>query len=132
MGEAERERARRAVEAFNEADVEMLVEMTHPECVLRGLRYEVDGTEYRGRDAIRRFWADAAEIWEEMRMEDAEILDRDNRTLVTCRLVLRGRGSGAVVEHELAWLVEARDDLMYRGLTTFDIQGARRKFEDGG
>lgn len=131
MGTFEREFARRGVEAFNAGDVETLGQMSHPECVLRGLRYEVDGTEYVGPSAIREFWADSADVWEEMSMAGAEIEETDGRVLVTCRLLLRGRGSGAVVEHELAWLVELRDGLMYRGRTTLDVESARGEFESG-
>ena len=117
------------MEAFNAADVGTLVEMTHPEGRLRGLRYEVDGTEYHGPSGVREFWADVGEIWEELTMADPEIHDADGRVLVTCTLVARGRGSGAVVEHELAWLVELRDGRMYRGRTTLDVEAARREFE---
>jgi ketosteroid isomerase-like protein len=128
MGEAERDFARRSVDAFNAGDVDALVELTHPDCVLRGLRYEVDGTQYEGLSGVREFWADTADVWEEMRMSDPEIEDADGRFLVTCALVLRGRGSGAVIEHDLAWLVELRDGLLYRGRTTLDVAGARREF----
>jgi hypothetical protein len=130
MGERERELAKGGVEAFNAGNVETLVSMTHPECELRGMRYEVDGTRYRGPQGIRDFWRDATELWDEMQMLDPEILDGDERALVVCRFVLRGRGSGAEVEHELAWIIEMRDGLMSFGHTTLDVERARRWFEE--
>ena len=131
MGERERELGRRGVEAFNAGDVETLVAMTHADCELRGMRYEVDGTSYHGPEGIRHFWRDATELWDEMKMLDAEILDGDERALIVSRFVLRGRGSGAEVEHKLAWIVEMRDGLMVFGHTTLDVERARRWFEEG-
>jgi ketosteroid isomerase-like protein len=131
MGEQERELGRRGVEAFNAGDVDTLATMTHPDCELRGMRYEVDGTSYHGPKGVREFWEDATELWDDMRMEDTTILDREGRVLVLCRLILRGRGSGAVVEHDLAIRSDLRDGLGILVETTLDVERARREFEEG-
>ena len=34
---------------------------------------EFEGIRYEGLSGIREFWADSADVWEEMRMSDAEI-----------------------------------------------------------
>jgi ketosteroid isomerase-like protein len=131
VGERERRFARDAIEAVNRHDAESLKELTDPEAEFTGLRSALEGTSYKGHEGVDEFWADTEEVWEELRFEDPEILDRDDRVLVLCTLVLRGRGSGALVEHETAWLVELRDGLMWRGRTTLDVQAAKREFEEG-
>jgi hypothetical protein len=97
---------------------------------MRGLRYEVDGTAYHGRDGVHEFWAAATELWDELRMEDAEFFDRDGHLLVICRLILRGRGSGAVVEHELAIRADLREGLAVLIHATLDVDRARREFAE--
>jgi hypothetical protein len=130
MGELEREMARAFVEAFNDGDSERIAEMTHPDGELRGLRYEVDGTSYRGREGVNQFWADATELWDELRIGDPEFFDRDGRTLIICRLILRGRGSGAVVEHAMAMRADLRDGLAILMHTSLDVERARREFDE--
>jgi hypothetical protein len=131
VGEQERELGRIFVEAFNTGEFERVAQLTHPEAEMRGLRYEVDGTSYHGQEGISEFWEDATELWDDMRMEDATILDREGRVLVLCRLILRGRGSGAVVEHDLAIRSDLRDGLGILVETTLDVERARREFEEG-
>ncbi len=129
MGEREVEMGRRAVEAFNNQDVEGLKAITHPDAEIFSLRSALEGTSYKGKAGVDEFWADALETWEELRVEDVELFDRDGRALVVCRLILRGRGSGAEVDHPFAWIVELRDGLMWRLQSTLDVEAARREFE---
>ena len=131
MGEREARLARDGVDAFNRRDVERLKQLTHPEGELFGIRSALEGTSYKGREGIERFWADALETWEELRMEDPQVFHRDERALVICRFVARGRGSGAEIEQPMAWLIEVRDGMMLRGRTTLDVEAARREFDEG-
>jgi ketosteroid isomerase-like protein len=131
VGERERRFARDAIDAINRHDAERIKELTDPDAEFTGLRSALEGTSYRGHKGVDQFWADTDEVWEELRFEDPEILDRDDRVLVLCTLVLRGRGSGALVEHDMAWLVKSREGRMLRGRTTLDIDEARREFEEG-
>jgi ketosteroid isomerase-like protein len=129
VGEREVSMARHAIDAFNRQDREGMKEITHPDAEIFGLRSALEGTSYKGREGVDRFWDEALEIWEELRMEDAQIFDRDDRILVTSRLILRGRESGAEVDQPFAWLVEVRDGLTYRLRSMLDVDAACREFE---
>ena len=131
MGERERDLTLAAVDAFNRQDRDRMKELTHPDGEVQGLRSALEGTSYKGREGVDRFWAEALEIWEELRLENPEIVDGDGRALMRGRLIARGRGSGAVVDQEIAWLVEVRDGLVWRIWTRLDPAEARREFEQG-
>jgi hypothetical protein len=96
-----------------------------------GLRSALEGTFYEGRGGIERFWAEALEIWEELRIEDPEVIDGDERALMLGRLIAQGRGSGAVIDQEIAWEIEVRDGMASRIQTRLDPDEARREFERG-
>jgi hypothetical protein len=129
MGEHERGLTREAVDAFNRRDIERLKELSHPECRVVGLRSALEGTFYTGHAGIEQFWAEALEIWDELRIEEQEIIDGDERALMLGRLIARGRGSGAVVDQEIAWVVELRDGMATLIQARLDVAEARREFE---
>jgi ketosteroid isomerase-like protein len=131
MGERERALVGEAVDAFNRRDIERLKELTHPEGRMAGLRSALEGTFYTGHEGIEQFWAEALEIWDELRIEETEIIDGDDRALMLGRLIARGRGSGALIDQEIAWEVDVRDGLASRIQTRLDPDAARRDFEVG-
>lgn len=91
------------MEAFNSGDVSRMKALTtdHPD--IAGLRAALEETSYAGPDAIRRFWADATEIWSDLRVDIEEIDARDNIAIVRGMWHGRGRQSGVDVERELGF-----------------------------
>jgi ketosteroid isomerase-like protein len=69
-----------------------------------GIRAALEQTSYAGPGAVRRFWADATEVWSERRLDVEEIDERGDDTVVV-RAVWhgRGRGSGVDVEREIGF-----------------------------
>lgn len=89
---------RRAVEAFNAHDVEAAVSVGHPEIEFHSLMTTPGGTEYRGRDGVRRWFQDLEEAWgKDFRIDVEAYFDVGEHSLAF--YVLRGRGkqSGAQV-----------------------------------
>lgn len=123
---------RTMISAYNDHDVELTKSLLAPEAEIYGLRSAVEGTSYRGADAVERFWADLDEVWGRVRVSDPELLERGNEALVVSTLVLEGRGSGAVTERRVAVHVELDNHgLITRFLTLIDVDAARRDFEAG-
>ncbi len=123
---------RTLISAYNHHDVELTSSLFAPDAEIYGLRSVVEGTAYRGEDAVERFWADLDEVWGRVRVEDPELLERGNEALVVSTLVLEGRGSGAVTERHVAVHVELDEHgLVTRFLTLMDVDAARRDFEAG-
>ena len=80
----------------------------------------LDGSGYRGREGLERFWSDTSENWEEFRMIADEFRDLGDRVLVLGRLKGRGKGSGAPVEQPFANILEFRGVRVCRARVYFD------------
>jgi ketosteroid isomerase-like protein len=101
---------RRGLEAYNAGDVEAIVATVDAEVELIPMRSLLDGRPYYGHDGIRKFLADMAEEWDEIRIEADEIRDLgDDRVLVLGRFHGKGKASGMEVEAPAAWLSVMRD-----------------------
>ena len=115
----------RAVEAFNHHDPDAFAELCAPEVEIVPLRAAMEGTVYRGPDAVARFFAEADETWEDLRLEEGEVRDVGERALAFATLHGRGRASGAVVEmKDIGWVFEFRDGLIAAVRTYFSREAA--------
>ena len=103
----------RAERAFNEADVDALVSLLHPD-----IEWETGllGTPtYRGHDGIRRMLRDVQAAWSDIQMEIVgDPVERDDAVLVEARLVAHGRSTGAPVEATQFWADHFLGDLCVR------------------
>jgi ketosteroid isomerase-like protein len=96
-------------EAFNAGDVERMEELCTDDTEIVGLRAAVEGTRYVGPDAVRRFWADATDIWSELHFDIDETRVRGDTLVGVGRFRARGRQSGVVVDERIGARVHIRD-----------------------
>jgi ketosteroid isomerase-like protein len=92
--------------AFNRREFDEAMGMFSPELEWDTTRLLPDGRVYSGREAVRAYWADVVERWDELRIEAERWLEGDDRVLMLGRLVGRGAGGGVPVEgpwHQLWW-----------------------------
>jgi ketosteroid isomerase-like protein len=89
---------RRFVDAFNERDLDPVFPDLAADIVLDEWREAPGARSYRGPDAVRAGIESWFEAWEWMRVAIAEIVDVDERVLVTLNQLAKGRGSGVEVE----------------------------------
>jgi ketosteroid isomerase-like protein len=108
MSQEDVEVVRQAVEAFNRHDAEAMQAFCMPEVEIVPLRAAVDGTVYRGPDAVARFAADTDESWENARLDIEEVREVGESLLVSARLRGRGRTSGADVDAALALVIRVQ------------------------
>jgi ketosteroid isomerase-like protein len=103
MSQENVEVVRRGLEALNRDDSEELVALSDDDLeIAPATEIGVEGRAhgYRGKDAWANYFAHAHEIWDEWRIEDAEFFQADDDWVVAVfRVVARGAGSGAEVEH---------------------------------
>ena len=70
--------------------------------------------EYHGREGLRRFVDQYLETWESFRLEPLEYIPIADKVVVAMKATGRGRGSGVVVNQELAHVWTFEDGLPIR------------------
>src|SRR5437899_1410000 len=94
-----------AVEAFNRHDAEAMQALCTSDVEVVPLRAAMEGTAYRGPNALARFIADSDESWENARLDIEEVREVGESLLAKGRLRGRGRTSGADVDAALAVVI---------------------------
>ena len=107
MSQANVEKTRQFIEAYNRRDFDAALESFDPEVdwVLPALQ---ESDSCKGPEEIRRFWEGLDETFEELRLDTQESVDAGDRVAVRLRYYGRGKKSGAELDTE-----------MYHQVTTF-------------
>jgi ketosteroid isomerase-like protein len=69
---------------------------------------------YRGVGAVREWFADAGEIWDDYRLETEDVIDLDEQVLVVGHVLGRGAGSGVPINQPLAMLITFEGEKVVR------------------
>jgi ketosteroid isomerase-like protein len=110
MSQENVEVVRRATDAYNRRDLDGIVKNYAPDAVLdwsnsRG----VDAGVYRGHSEIRAFARRFFAMWDEVRIEIADLVELEEDLLLTENVTyFRGR-DGIEVQARSAWLIRFRD-----------------------
>jgi ketosteroid isomerase-like protein len=112
MSEENVETMRAVIEAFNRRDVDALKALLVTDAEIVPIRAAMEGTVYRGPDAVEQWFAAIDESWEELRVEIEEARDAGDRVLGLGRIHGRGRESGAPIDVEAASVAYFRDGLI--------------------
>ena len=110
---------RRVIDAHNRSGDEVVAmydEVFHPELewhpMTVGVMGAPEGTTYRGRDGMKRFYAERAEVFETGAIEVLSIeAAGENAILVRARSTAKGRTSGVEVDEDMSlvyWFREGR------------------------
>jgi ketosteroid isomerase-like protein len=102
------------VEAFNRRDFESVVETLHPEVELREWPAAPGARTYHGPDGARRAVDSWFEVWEWMQLEIKDIVDLDERVLITLHQRAKGKGSTIEVEIDTFNVYTVRDGKVIR------------------
>ena len=132
MPEERVELARRLIELFNAGEREELKRITAEDAEIVPLRAALEGTVYRGPDALDQFWAAIDGSWETVRMDPDEIMQRGERVLVVGRLQGRARQSGMDVDSPMAWVMTFENGKVASVRTYVSVAAAREAAELGG
>ena len=112
MSEKNIEIARRMLDAFNAHDVEALVELTSPDCLIVAQRSGIEG-EFRGHDGVRRWAEGYFEIAPDARVVTKRVLAADgDRVVVLGRQMGTASMGGAPIDAPLAGVAELEAGLV--------------------
>jgi ketosteroid isomerase-like protein len=111
MSEETLELFRRAVEAFNQRDLDRMEELTTRDFEFSPyLATLIEATTYRGLEGLHRYFEDADAAWERIvvRLDDVREI-RSGVIYSSGELHGKGRASGMEVRVPLAWISEIRE-----------------------
>jgi hypothetical protein len=115
---------RAAIEAWNRADFDAWVGAWDERAEFLTLRARSEGRAYRGHDGLRRFAAEIAAEWEQVRFEVDEIRGSGEQVVVLGRLRARPRAGGVERDVPLALVGVVRDKkLVYSRCATMRSEG---------
>lgn len=125
------ELARRNMAAWSRGDFDTALASMHPEIEwtvtfrLPDLPYDKD--VYRGHEELRMLWKAFAEVWDTLTTEIEEVLYDEGDFLITRnRFVGRGSGSGIEVDRTIFYLLEIRDEKLWR-VTPYESETEARQ-----
>jgi len=107
----------RAIDAFNRQDVAALAGLCADDFEFVSMLSAVDAGDstYRGPDAWREYFARMHETWAEWRIDDSQVSDAGDGSLVAVvRVAGRGRHSGVVVDRTLGMTYHLREGKIWR------------------
>ena len=109
MPHADVETLRIGYEAVSRGDWDAVTRDAHPELELQTADRVVNPGIYRGRDAVRQFFEDLFEPFEEVVVEPEEFFERGDQIAVFVVTRLRPAGSSAVIENRVGHLWTMRE-----------------------
>jgi len=109
MSQADIETLRAVYEAVSRGDWDAALRDARPDFELRTPDQNPIAGTYRGRDAIRGFFAELWAAFEEVAVQPGQFLELDDRILVSLVMELRPSDSGAKVQMQITHLWTMRD-----------------------
>ena len=113
MSQENVDRLLESAEAFNRNDVNGLLQLMDPEVQFEPQLSELEG-DYSGHDGMRRFFADAAEIYSSFLVEYPDVRDLGDQVLALGIAHTRAKGSGLEQDVPLAIVATFRDGRITR------------------
>jgi uncharacterized protein len=101
--------ARGGYEAFARGDLDAALELMHPDIEAHDPPEVPDAAIHRGREAVRRDWAQTTEFIEDFSVEVEKYFDAGEELVVYLHYRGRGRGSGVEVEAQMAHIWTFRE-----------------------
>ena len=111
------ELVRKATDAFNRRDFDMLEELADDDLEFVSVLTAVDGSAatYRGAQTWARYFEAMDETWTDWRAEDLQLFDGgDDRVAATFRIVGTGRHSKVSVDRRVGLAYRVREGRLWR------------------
>jgi ketosteroid isomerase-like protein len=106
---------KKALVAYNQRDIEAMLEIWHPEAVWYPFTAQVEGDDaYHGHEGLRQWWTNVDATFEEIEASVEDIRDLGDAVLALGKLRARFR-SGVPLDTEIGWLTRYRDGLAFWG-----------------
>ena len=108
MSQENVEIAGRMLRRIQERDEEAFVECFDPNCEFLLPRNLLEGGSYKGREGVRRAFADIYAAWEEVHFEIKDVRPIGSRVVVVSRTTNIGREGGPPITYPTAYFYEIR------------------------
>jgi ketosteroid isomerase-like protein len=116
MSEENLEIVRRAFAAYDQGGIDAAVEFWHPDINWRAMEGALDDIGvFQGHDAMRRYYGQWEETFDDNRFEIEELIDAGDQVVAVLRGIGRMKGSDAEVEMRYATVLAFRDGKICRG-----------------
>jgi ketosteroid isomerase-like protein len=108
---------RRSWDALNRGGLDAIAEFWHPDIEWRAAEGEVDDVGvFNGREAMRRYYGDWLDTFDEWQAEVEEVVfEDDERVVAVIHTSARGRASGVRAEGHYAIVYTVREGQIVRG-----------------
>jgi uncharacterized protein len=107
--------ARQTFEAICARDLDVLLSLYAVDIEFEPLTgLEVESSGYHGHEGVRRYFVEAAQVWEEMLPHADDVRCLGEQVLILGGCAVRGRGSGALADNPMAWVLTVRDGKVTR------------------
>jgi len=104
------EQARAAYAAWSARDLDAFVSVFSEDVEVKPfLGRGLGASTYQGHSGLRRWYEEATEDWDELRVEPHEFREAGDRLAVFLKAIGKGRGSHVEVEAEIVHVAEFRD-----------------------
>jgi ketosteroid isomerase-like protein len=113
MSQENVEIAKRSVDAFNRRDIDALLDLVTPDCVMSSQLLDASA-DFQGREGVERFYTMLSESWEEFRSVIEDYRDLGDHVLMLGRNTGRGKGSGVTVDAPTGAIYNFRDGKVSR------------------
>ncbi len=112
MSQENVEIVKRWIRAFNQRDMDALLDMTTPDFEFTPyLANLIETTTYQGHGGLRKYFTNADSAWNGIQIRPKDLRAApDDRVFVAGELQARGRASGAEVRVAVAWAGGVRDN----------------------
>jgi ketosteroid isomerase-like protein len=107
--------ARETFDAIRRRDIDRLVDLYDPDIEfqpLTGMEVELGG--YHGQAGVRRYFEEITHVWDEMLPHADDVRAIGDQVVILGGCAVRGRGSGAVTDSPMAWVLTLRDGKVVR------------------
>ena len=108
MSQADVEVVRAAFDAYLRGDEPAMLELVAPDVVVTQFPDQIDVHDYHGHEGLRQVMADWIGTWADWSIELLDAREADGLVLATAAQRGRGKGSGAPMQNEVAFLFTLR------------------------
>jgi ketosteroid isomerase-like protein len=112
MAQGNVEVATQAIEAFNGSDVDAFALLTTPDFVWSPSMVAIEGTIFRGREGIERYFRSLQGAWEKFHIHRNRFCEAESVVVMLGRLEGRGMGSGVPVDASLGMVFDFRGGMI--------------------
>ena len=114
MSEANVERYRQGVDAFNRRDLDAFLALADPGVIGVSRVLAIESGTYEGHDGTREWWNALLGVFPEFRIEIVSVRDAGNLTVSELRNQAHGEGSATPLDEQVWQVLEWRDGLVVR------------------